>query len=74
MQTILTKPDGCILCKGNDFEFFLELKDHFLSKQSFSLTVNNFCKFKLKKEPNLKLGQKFNIENYEIKLNKTSNP
>ena len=44
------------------------------SKQSFSLTVNNFCKFKLNKEPKLRLGQKFNIENYEIKLNKTSKP
>jgi putative transposase len=44
------------------------------NKQSFSLTVNNFCKFKLKKYPNLKLGEKLNIENYEIKLNKTSKP
>ena len=44
------------------------------NKQSFSLTVNNFCKFKLKKNPNLKLGEKLNIEKYEIKLNKTSQP
>jgi 2-polyprenyl-3-methyl-5-hydroxy-6-metoxy-1,4-benzoquinol methylase len=43
MQTILTKPDECILCKGTDLGFFLELKDHFLSKQSFSLLQCKSC-------------------------------